>query len=63
MLNANLSTYQKGAYYEGIKLFNTLPASTKSLNNDIKVFKLALKDYLLSHSPAVQKNLLQLKMI
>jgi hypothetical protein len=27
MLNANLTTYQKGAYYAGIKLFNTFPAS------------------------------------
>jgi hypothetical protein len=25
MLNANLTSYQKGAYYVGIKLFNTLP--------------------------------------
>jgi hypothetical protein len=50
MLNANLTTYQKGAYYAGIKLYNTLPASIKRLNHDIKVFKLAVKDYLLSHA-------------
>jgi hypothetical protein len=47
---ANLTSYQKGAYYGGIKLFNTLPDSIKSLNHDIRVFKPALKDYILSHS-------------
>jgi hypothetical protein len=50
MPNANLTTYQKGAYLAGIKLFNTLLASIKSSNHDIKVFKPALKNYLLSHS-------------
>jgi hypothetical protein len=49
-LNANLTSYQKDACYAGIKLFNILPDSIKSLNNDIKVLKPALKDYLLSHS-------------
>jgi hypothetical protein len=48
MPNVNLTTYQKGAYYAGIKLFSTLVASIKSLNSDIKVFKPALKDYLSS---------------
>jgi hypothetical protein len=50
MPNANLITYQEGAYYAGIKLFSTLPASIKSLNHDMKVFEPAMKDYLLSHS-------------
>jgi hypothetical protein len=49
-LSSNLTSYQKGAYYAGIKLFNSLPDSIKCLNHDIKLFKLALKDYLLSHS-------------
>jgi hypothetical protein len=53
--NANLTSYQKGAYYAGIKLFNNLPDSIKSLNHDIKVFKPALKDYLLSHSYSVEE--------
>jgi hypothetical protein len=47
---ANLTSYQNGAYYAGFKLFNTLPDSIKSLNHDVKVFKPALKGYLLSHS-------------
>jgi hypothetical protein len=48
--NTNLTKYQKGAYYTGIKLFNNLPPTIKSLNYDIKVFKPALKDYLFTHS-------------
>jgi hypothetical protein len=32
------------------KYINTLPDSIKSSNHDIKVFKPAWKDYLLSHS-------------
>jgi hypothetical protein len=50
MQNTNLTKYQKGGYYIGIKLFNNLPPTIKSLNHDIKVFKPALKDYLLTHS-------------
>jgi hypothetical protein len=46
MLNANLTSYQKSAYYEGIKLHSTLPAGIKNLNHYIKVFGPALKDYL-----------------
>jgi hypothetical protein len=34
----------------GIKLLNTLPPNINSLNQDIKVFKPASKDYLLSPS-------------
>jgi hypothetical protein len=48
--NTNLTKYQKGVYYTGIKLFNNLPPTIKSLNHDIKVLKPALKDYLLTHS-------------
>jgi hypothetical protein len=39
-----------GAYYEGIKFFNTLPSNIKSLSHDIKTFKPTVKNYLLSHS-------------
>jgi hypothetical protein len=31
-LSTNLTSYQKGAYYAGIELFNTLPDSIKSLS-------------------------------
>jgi hypothetical protein len=37
-------------YYTGIKLFSNLPPTIKSLNHDIKIFKPALKDHLLTHS-------------
>jgi hypothetical protein len=49
-----ITKYQKEVYYTGIKLFNHLPPEIKSLNYDIKVFKPALKDYLLSHSYSVE---------
>ena len=39
---ANLTTYQKGPYYFGIKLFNHLPLKIKELVCDIKQFKTAL---------------------
>jgi hypothetical protein len=48
--NSNLSKYQKGVYYSGIKIFNNLPPNVKNLSHNIKVFKRALKEYHLSHS-------------
>jgi hypothetical protein len=53
----NLSKYQKGVYYSGIKLFNNLPPTIKSLNHDIKKIKPALKEHLLSHSYSVEFTL------
>jgi hypothetical protein len=49
--NTNLHKYQKGIYSTGIKLFNDLPHTIKSLNHDIK----SLSQYLLSHSYSVEK--------
>jgi hypothetical protein len=40
--NTNLSKYQKGVYYSGIKLFSNLPCTIKSMNHDIKKIKPAL---------------------
>jgi hypothetical protein len=40
----NLSLYQKGSYYMGIKLFNCLPLSLKQLYKDVKQFKLKFKN-------------------
>jgi hypothetical protein len=48
--NTNLTKHKKGVYYTGIKLFNNLLPTIKSLNQDTKVLKPALKDYLLTHS-------------
>jgi hypothetical protein len=40
---ANLSCFQKGTYYSGIKVFKNLPSSLKSLTNEKAEFKVALK--------------------
>lgn len=44
---ANLTIYQKGAYYSGIKIFNKLPSDIKNVNGNIKQFKAALKKSIL----------------
>jgi hypothetical protein len=36
---SHLSVSQKGTYYAGIKVFNSLPASIKDLSHNIKQFK------------------------
>jgi hypothetical protein len=46
----NLSSYQKGSYYMGIKLFKCPPLSLKQLYKDVKRFKLKLKEFLSCHS-------------
>jgi hypothetical protein len=48
--SSNLSLYQKGVYFTGIKVFNNLPQSIKNLSNDTKQFKLAQNNYLQAHS-------------
>ena len=47
---ANLTIYQKGIYYSGIKIYNHLPTAIKDLSDDKNKFKLALKRYLLHNS-------------
>jgi len=46
----NVTVFQKGAHCSGIKLFNHLPIKIKSLSNEIKLFKPALKSFLNLHS-------------
>jgi ferric iron reductase protein FhuF len=46
----NLTKYQKGAYYTGIKIFNYLPNHIKNVANEIQVFKTILKRLLLDNS-------------
>jgi thiamine pyrophosphokinase len=43
---ANLTLYQKGAHYSGIKVFNSLHPNIKNLSWDVKRFKLELGKYL-----------------
>jgi hypothetical protein len=48
--NANLSCFQNGTFYAGIKIFNSLPCSLTFLKNEKAKFKLALRKYLNAHS-------------
>jgi hypothetical protein len=43
---ANLTIYQKGAYYSGIIIFNNLPLEIKNVAGNLKKFKIALKKFL-----------------
>jgi hypothetical protein len=47
---ANLTIYQKGVYYSGIKIYSHLSTASKDLSHDKNKFKLALKRYLLHNS-------------
>ena len=42
---SNLTTYQKGTYYSGIKVYNSLPTQIKDLSHNRKQFKSALKNF------------------
>ena len=46
----NLSCFQKGDSYAGIKIFNSLPSSPSKFRNDRIHFKVALRRYLIAHS-------------
>jgi hypothetical protein len=47
---ANLSCFQKSAFYSGIRIFNSLPRSLTNLKNEKAQFKVALRRYLNAHS-------------
>ena len=47
---ANLSAFQKGVYFSGIKIFNNLPVEIKQTSNDVCNFKYVLKSFLLENS-------------
>jgi hypothetical protein len=47
---ANLSVYQKGAYYSGVKIFNKLPSNIKDVNGNLTKFKTTLKRFLYTNS-------------
>ena len=46
----NLTMYQKGAYYTGMKIFYYLPTDIKNVANKIQVFKKTLNSFLLENS-------------
>jgi hypothetical protein len=47
---ADLTIYQKGVYYLGIKFFNNLPLEIKIVNGNQTKFKIALKELLNTYS-------------
>ena len=47
---ATLAMYQKGVYYSGVKVFNSLPRTLKDLSSKPRKFKTALKHFLQTHS-------------
>jgi hypothetical protein len=47
---ANLSCFQKSAFYSSIRIFNNLPYSVKNLKSEKAQFKVALRRYLNAHS-------------
>ena len=46
---AKLTKFQKVVYYSGIKIFNNLPHNIKDIANETKLFRNALKRFLLSN--------------
>jgi len=48
--NANLSVFQKGVYFSGVKIFNNLPTDLKQTSYNIYKFQKALKIFLLDNS-------------
>jgi hypothetical protein len=47
---ANLSVYQKGAYYSGVQIFNKLPSNIKNVNGNITKFKTTFKKFVYAKS-------------
>ena len=47
---SKLTTFQKVAYYFGIKVLKLLPPSLKILSNELKQFRLALRQIILTNS-------------
>jgi hypothetical protein len=47
---ANLSVFQNGVYFSGVKIFNNLPTDLKQTFYDVYKFKRALKRFLLDNS-------------
>jgi hypothetical protein len=46
----SLTKVQKGVYYYGITLFNTLPPSIKQVAHDINTFKHKIRTFLIVNS-------------
>ena len=42
--------YEKGAYYSGLQIFTNLPMETKNVADNLKYFKVSLKQFLYTYS-------------
>jgi len=60
---ANMSFFQKGASYSGIRIFNNLPQSITSFRNEMPQFKLALKNFYMHTPLTLWMNFLHVQMI
>lgn len=49
LTTSNLSLYQRGTHYMGIKIFHSLSSYIKDLSHNIKQSKLGLKNFLYSN--------------
>ena len=47
---AHLNIYQKGVYYSGTKIFNSLPRDTNTCTDNPKTLKKAVKNFLYTKS-------------
>jgi len=54
----NLTIFQKGFFYLGIKMYNHLPQSLKELSHDVRWFRLAMKRILLKTPSILWRNIL-----
>jgi len=43
---SNLTIYQRGVHYIGIKIFNSLPPHIKDISNNVRKFEICLKRFL-----------------
>jgi hypothetical protein len=41
---------QRGVFYSGSRLFNSLPNRIKCLSDDVEIFKRKLRNFLLQHT-------------
>jgi hypothetical protein len=46
----HLDIYQRGVYYSGIKIFNSLPWDNKTYTDNPRTFKKAVKKFLYTNS-------------
>jgi len=54
----NLTIFQKGVFYLGIKMYSHLPQSRKELSHDVRWFRLTLKRILLKTPSILWRNIL-----